>query len=134
MELGLKGRAAVITGGSKGIGKAIAQALAAEGVNLVLIARGKELLEKTGEEIAKATGVHVLAVTADIANTESLKAAAATAKDRFGTIHIVVNNAGSPMRRMDRQITWPDTDWADDVNLKMIGMLQIGRASCREGV
>jgi NAD(P)-dependent dehydrogenase (short-subunit alcohol dehydrogenase family) len=131
MELGLKGRTAVITGGSKGIGRAIAKGLAAEGVNLVLLARGKEQLEKTAEEIAnnnRATGVQVLAVPADIANTESLKAAAAAAKNRFGTIHIVVNNAGGPMRRMDRQITWPDADWADDVNLKMIGMLRATQA------
>jgi 3-oxoacyl-[acyl-carrier protein] reductase len=116
MELGLKGRAAAITGGSKGIGRAIAKALAAEGVNLVLLARGREQLEKTAEEIAQATGVEVLAVTADIADAESLNAAAA-AKNRFGAIHIVVNNAGNPMRRMDRQITWPDTDWTGDVFL-----------------
>ncbi len=128
MELGLKGRAAVITGGSKGIGKAIARALAAEGVNLVLLARGREQLEKTAEAIAGETGVQVLPVVADVANTESIKAAAAAAKDRFGAIHIVVNNAGGPMRRMDRQITWPDSDWADDVNLKMIGMLRVTQA------
>jgi len=124
MELGLKGRAAVITGGSKGIGKAIARGLGAEGVNLVLLARGRELLEKTAEEIAGETGVQVLPVPADVANAESINAAAAAAKDRFGTIHIVINNAGGPIRRMDRQITWPDTDWVDDVNLKMIGMLR----------
>jgi 3-oxoacyl-[acyl-carrier protein] reductase len=128
MELGLKGRAAAITGGSKGIGKAIARGLAAEGVNLVLLARGKEQLEKTAGEIAKESGVQVLAIPADIANSESLKSAAAAAKTRFGTIHIVVNNAGGPMRRMDRQITWPDADWTDDVNLKMIGMLRATQA------
>lgn len=128
MELGLKGRAAAITGGSKGIGKAIGRGLAAEGVNLVLLARGKEQLEKTAEEISKEFGVQVLPVVADITNTDSLKAAAAAAKNRFGTVHIVVNNAGGPMRRMDRQITWPDSDWAEDVNLKMIGMLRATQA------
>lgn len=128
MELGLKGRAAAITGGSKGIGRAIARGLAAEGVNLVLLARGKEQLEKAAEEIAKESGVQVLPVQADIANSESLKAAAVAAKDRFGAIHIVVNNAGGPMRRMDRQITWPDADWTDDVNVKMIGMLRATQA------
>jgi NAD(P)-dependent dehydrogenase (short-subunit alcohol dehydrogenase family) len=128
MELGLKGRAAAITGGSKGLGRAIARALAAEGLNLVLMARGKEQLEKTAEEIVKEFGVQVLAVPADIADTETLKAAASAAKDRFGTIHIVVNNAGGPMRRMDRQINWPDADWIDDVNLKMIGMLRATQA------
>ncbi|HTA44617.1 MAG TPA: SDR family oxidoreductase [Bryobacteraceae bacterium] len=128
MELGLKGRVAAITGGSRGIGKAIARGLAAEGVNLVLLARGKEQLEKTAEEVSQESGVQVLSVAADVTNAESLKAAAAVAKNRFGTIHIVVNNAGGPIRRMDRQITWPDTDWADDVNLKTIGMLRTVQA------
>ena len=83
MELGLKGRAAVVTGGSKGIGKAIARGLAAEGVNLILMARGKELLDKTAEEIRKGSGVKVLTISADITNAESVKAAAAAAKAEF---------------------------------------------------
>jgi len=124
MELGLKGRTAVITGGSKGIGKAIARALAAEGVNLTLIARGKEMLEKTAAEIRAETNVRVLAAPADVRNMESLKAAAETAAAQFKPIHIIVNNAGGPIRRLDRQITWPDSDWVDDINLKTVGMLR----------
>jgi 3-oxoacyl-[acyl-carrier protein] reductase len=104
------------------------QRLGRGGRELGLIARHREPLEKAAEEIGKETGVQVLAVVADIVDAESLKAAASAARDRFGTIHIVVNNAGGPMRRMDRQITWPDTDWADDVNLKMIGMLRATQA------
>ena len=128
MELGLKGRAAVITGASKGIGKAIARGLAAEGVNLVLMARGKELLDKTAEEIRQQSGVRVLAVSADITNSASVNAAAAAAKNEFDAIHIVVNNAGGPIRRMDRQITWQDTEWVEDLNLKAIGMLRVIQA------
>ncbi len=124
MELGLKGRIAVITGGSKGIGKAIAKGLAAEGVNLVLLARGKELLEKAAEEIKSQSKVRVLAIPTDITSTASLKAAADATATEFGTVHIVVNNAGGPIRRMDRQINWPDTDWMDDVSLKTMGMLR----------
>ena len=63
-----------------------------------------------------------------VGSAESINAAAAAAKERFGTIHIVVNNAGGPIRRMDRQITWPDADWTDDVNMKMIGMLRVTQA------
>jgi 3-oxoacyl-[acyl-carrier protein] reductase len=128
MELGLKGRVAAVTGGSKGIGKAIARALAAEGVNLVLMARGKEQLNKAADEIRKESGVTVLAVTADITKADSVNAAAAAAKEQFGTVHIVVNNAGGPIRRMDRQITWPDTDWVGDLDLKVIGMLRVIQA------
>lgn len=97
MELGLKGRVAAITGGSKGIGKAIARGLAAEGVNLVLLSRGKEALDKAAEEIRKEYGVKVLAVATDITSAESVKAAAAAAKSEFGAVHIVINNAGGPI-------------------------------------
>jgi 3-oxoacyl-[acyl-carrier protein] reductase len=78
MDLGLKSRVAVITGGSRGIGKAIARALAAEGVDLALIARGKE--HKTVAEICKTAGVRVLGVPADISKTESVQEAAAAVK------------------------------------------------------
>ena len=125
MELGLTGRVAVVTGGSKGIGKAIARGLAEEGVNLILLARGKELLEKTAEEIRAESKIKVLAVTADITSLDSVKAAAEAAKAQFESVHIIVNNAGGPIRRMDRQITWSDTEWIEDVNLKMIGMLRM---------
>ena len=128
MELGLKGRVAVITGGSKGIGKAIAQAFAAQGSNVVLLARGKDLLNQTAEQIRKESGVTVLAVPADITNSDSVNAAAAEAKKQFETIHVVVNNAGGPIRRMDRQITWSDKEWTEDVDLKLIGMLRVIQA------
>jgi NAD(P)-dependent dehydrogenase (short-subunit alcohol dehydrogenase family) len=128
MELGIKGRVAVITGASKGIGKAIAKGLASEGVNVVLLARGKELLDNAADEIKSRFDVRVLAIPADITNTASLKAAAETAVNEFGTVHIVVNNAGGPIRRMDRQINWPDTDWVEDVNLKTMGMLRTVQA------
>lgn len=128
LELGLKGRVAAISGASKGIGRAIARGLAAQGVNLVIIARGKEQLEKAAQQIRDESGVDVLAVQADIANMDSVNAGAAAAKDHFGTVHIVVNNAGNPMRRMDRQILWPDTDWADDLNLKIVGALRVTQA------
>ena len=49
-------------------------------------------------------------------------------KTEFPIVHILVNNAGGPIRRMDRQITWPDSDWVDDINLKAIGMLRVIQA------
>ena len=128
MELGLKGRVAAITGGSKGIGRAIARALAAEGVDLVLMARGKEQLDHTADDIRNACGVRVAAVQTDITSAESVDAAVAAAVREFPAIHIVVNNAGAPMRRMDRQILWPDADWLGDINLKLVGMLRVVRA------
>jgi 3-oxoacyl-[acyl-carrier protein] reductase len=128
MELGLNGRVAVITGGSKGIGRAIARGLAAQGVHLVLLARGKEQLDQSADDIRRAHGVTVLPLVADVSNAESVQAAAAEAHATFPTIHIVVNNAGAPIRRMDRQILWPDSDWVGDINLKLVGMLRVTQA------
>jgi 3-oxoacyl-[acyl-carrier protein] reductase len=125
MELGLRGRVAAITGGSKGIGKAIARGLAAEGVDLLLLARGRELLEQAADEIRSTTGVRVATIPTDITSADSVRSAAEDARAQFASVHILVNNAGGPIRRMDRQITWPDADWVDDLNLKTIGMLRV---------
>jgi 3-oxoacyl-[acyl-carrier protein] reductase len=128
MDLGLKGRVALVTGASKGIGKNIARGLADEGVHLVLLARGRELLEASADEIRRATGVRVLTVPTDLREMASVQAAVDAARAEFGTVHILVNNAGGPIKRQERQITWPDTDWVDDVNTKTIGMLRITQA------
>jgi NAD(P)-dependent dehydrogenase (short-subunit alcohol dehydrogenase family) len=128
MELGLSGRTAVITGGSKGIGRAIARGLAAQGVKLVLLARNAEALEKTAADIKAESGVEAIAASADITSSAQVDAAAKAAKDAFGTVHIVVNNAGGPMRRMDRQIFWPDSDWIGDLDNKILGALRVTRA------
>ncbi len=128
MELGLRGRTAVITGGSMGIGKAAAKGLAAEGVNLVLLARGKENLDKAASEIASENPVEVLTIPTNMRDANAVNAAAAAAATRFGTIHILVCTAGNRMRRPDRQILWDDEDWLDDVNVKTIGMLRAIRA------
>jgi NAD(P)-dependent dehydrogenase (short-subunit alcohol dehydrogenase family) len=128
MELGLKGRVAVISGGSKGIGRAIACGLAAEGVDVILLARGKEQLERAADDIRASHGVNVLPITADVTSTDALQAAAGHVKAAHPAVHIVVNNAGGPMRRTDRQILWPDTDWMDDLNQKIIGALRVTQA------
>src|SRR5687767_11704746 len=124
MDLRLKGRTAVVTGASKGIGRAIARGLAQEGVNLVVLARGKDALDQAADQIRREQGVKVLAVQADVRDIGQVKAAADAAKAEYGTVHIVINNAGSGIRRQDRQITWPDSDWVDDLNLKLIGALR----------
>ena len=105
MDLGLKGKTALVCAASKGLGKGCAMALAAEGVNLTITARGKEALEATAEEIRKAYGVKVIAVAGDITTPEGRAAALAPNK----TPDILVNNAGGPppgdFRDWDRD-TW----------------------------
>ena len=128
MDLGLKGRTAIVTGASKGIGKAIARGLAAEGVNLVLLARDPAALAAAADGIRRGTGVRVLALPTDVRDGDAVTAAAEAASREFPAIHIIVNNAGGPIKRQDRQITWPEADWADDVNTKTLGMLRVTKA------
>ena len=128
MNLGLKGRAALVTGASKGIGKAIAIGLAEEGVQLALLARTRVMLEAAADEIRSATGVTVLALPTDIRDAAAVAASVERARTELGSLHILVNNAGSPIKRPERQITWPDFDWRDDVDTKTLGMLRVTRS------
>jgi len=125
MDLRLKCRTAIITGASKGIGKAIALGLAEEGVQLALIARTSGALEEAAAQIRAATGVKVLALPTDIRDAGAVANAIKRAHSEFGVLHILVNSAGGPIKRADRQILWPDSDWHDDVDTKTLGMLRV---------
>jgi 3-oxoacyl-[acyl-carrier protein] reductase len=128
MDLGLNGRAALITGASTGIGRAIAVGLAEEGVRLALLARTDAVLQAAADEIRAATGATVLALPTDIRDTAAVVAAVERARAELGPLHILVNNAGGPIKRPERQIQWPDSDWRDDVDTKMLGMLRVTQA------
>jgi 3-oxoacyl-[acyl-carrier protein] reductase len=125
MNLGLAGRAALVTGASKGIGKAIALGLAEEGVRVALLARTAAVLEQAADEIRAATGATVLLLPTDIRDAAAVAAAVKRAHEQLGPLHILVNNAGGPIKRAERQITWPDSDWRDDVDTKTLGMLRV---------
>src|SRR6266498_3656553 len=108
MNLGLNGRAALVTGASKGIGKAIALGLAQEGVHVALLARTAAALGQVADEIRAVTGVTVLPLPADIRDSSAVAAAVQRAREQLGPLHVLVNNAGGPIKRPERQITWPD--------------------------
>src|SRR5258707_11716552 len=93
MNLGLKERVIIVTGASKGIGKAIAVAFAAEGSNVVLNARNQQELEQVAQEIQQSGG-NALALAADVTNTSEIQRLVQQAIEHFGTIHVLVNNAG----------------------------------------
>jgi 3-oxoacyl-[acyl-carrier protein] reductase len=95
MDLGLKGKTALVLGGSKGLGRGVADALAGEGVSVALLARGKEALDKAVTEI-NARGGRTIAVSADLADWPSVEAAANQARNEFGPIDILLNNSGGP--------------------------------------
>ncbi|HEY4338855.1 MAG TPA: SDR family oxidoreductase [Steroidobacteraceae bacterium] len=128
MDLGLKGRAALITGGSKGIGRAIARGLAEEGVRLALLARTETTLQAAADEIQAATGTTVLALPTDLRDAAAVALAVERAQAELGPMHILVNSAGGPIKRSERQILWADSDWHDDIDTKTLGMLRVTQA------
>jgi len=96
MNLGLKGKVALIAAASRGLGRAVAQELAAEGASLVLCARGTVALNETREQIVRDTDASVLAVTADVSVVSDVARVVDIALDKLGCIDILVNNAGGP--------------------------------------
>ncbi len=96
MDLGLAGKAAIVGGSSRGIGRAIATALAQEGCNVAICARGEDDLQATAEEIRSQTRAQVLAVTCDMSRFEDIKRLVRETVETFGRLDIVVNNAGGP--------------------------------------
>lgn len=94
MNLGLKGKNAIITGGSKGIGRGIALTLAQEGANVAICARGEEALRQTEKEL-RATGVNVYAATCDVGKFDQLDAFIESASKNLGGIDILVNNVSA---------------------------------------
>jgi 3-oxoacyl-[acyl-carrier protein] reductase len=90
----LKGKNAIITGASRGIGKAIAMTLAKQGINVVIAARSEESLDETAKEIRKTTGVEVLSVLCDVSKLGDLENLVNKTLEKFKKINILVNNAG----------------------------------------
>jgi 3-oxoacyl-[acyl-carrier protein] reductase len=125
MELGLRGKVAIVTGASKGIGKAIAAALAAEGVNLALCARGQALLAEVATVLQRRTDVQVLPVVADLSTLEGVQTLVRTTLSHFGTVDILVNNAGAI--RPGSLLSKPDEDWQSDWALKVFGYIRLTR-------
>jgi NAD(P)-dependent dehydrogenase (short-subunit alcohol dehydrogenase family) len=125
MELGLKGKAAVITGGSVGIGLAIAEGLAAEGVDLLLSARDAARLTREAERIASRFGVRVETVAADVSTPEATQAIAEAAEARFGGVDILINNAGTGSN--ETILEAPDGKWDFYWDLHVMAAVRLAR-------
>ncbi|MGZ5260825.1 MAG: SDR family NAD(P)-dependent oxidoreductase, partial [Burkholderiales bacterium] len=94
MDLGIKGKSAIVTGGSRGIGRETARQFLEEGVRVTICGRNAETLERARAGLARQTGGEVHAVVADTINPADIERLVASAKQRFGTVDILVNNAG----------------------------------------
>ncbi|MEK6592989.1 MAG: SDR family oxidoreductase [Pseudomonadota bacterium] len=124
MELGLKGKVAIVTGGTEGIGKATALKLAQEGAKVAICARRAEPLEKAADEIGK-TGAEVLAVAADMSRPADIERFMKAVIERFGRIDILVNNAGTSARGKFLEVD--DATWSSDLELKVFGAIRCTR-------
>jgi 3-oxoacyl-[acyl-carrier protein] reductase len=123
MDLQLSGKVAIITGASRGIGRAIAETLAAEGMNLVLVARSQDLLDA----LAVALKTDCLVLAADLREPDAAARVVDAAVERFGQIDLLVNNAGATVRGDFLALT--DEQWADGFALKLFGAMRMCRAA-----
>ncbi len=130
MDLQLHAKVAIVTGGSRGIGKAVALALAREGADVALVARSQATVDATAQEIAGETGRTVRGYVADAGQGDAVKAAVAAILADFGHIDILVNNAAAPAGQGPVPSLTELTDAAvlDEVNIKVVGYLRFARA------
>lgn len=122
MDLGLNDRVAIVAASSKGLGKAVALGLAAEGAKLALCARGEEELRRTASEIP----TEVLAEVVDVTNESQVNAFVANVLRKFGRIDICVTNAGGPPAKKFADTT--TDDWRAAVDLNFISTIHFARA------
>jgi 3-oxoacyl-[acyl-carrier protein] reductase len=128
MDLGLRDRVAIVAAASRGLGKAVAIGLAREGVRVTILARGRDTLNATAEEIRRETGADVLPLPADVTRQADVKRVVEETLKKWGRVDILVNNAGGPPSTSFLQSSVEDFRRAIDLNLMSAIML------CKEAV
>ena len=128
MEIRLDGKTALITGGSDGIGRAMARKFAETGASVAILAREPGRLEEARREIADAAAgsqARVEAVSCDVTDPEQIKAAWATVAESLGPVDILINNAGHSNARPFLEVT--DEQWQEDLDLKLFAAIRLAR-------
>jgi NAD(P)-dependent dehydrogenase (short-subunit alcohol dehydrogenase family) len=131
MDLGLQGKRAIVTGGSRGIGKAIARELAREGVDVAIVARNSEALESAAQALGAETNRRILPFAADVTGKEEIDHMVAEVARQLGGVDILVNSGSAPGG--SATATGPietviDEDLIQDFNVKYVGALRCSRA------
>jgi len=133
-KFSLEGKAAIVTGASRGLGKGMATALAQAGADLVIASRTKSVLEKTAEEI-KEFGHYVIPVAADVSKKEDIKIMVETALKEFGRIDSLFNHAG--INRRCPSENYSEKDWDEIININLKGVFlcaqAVGRVMIKQG-
>ncbi len=125
MELGLKGKVALVTGGSMGIGGATALLLAQEGARIAISARRTKELEDTAQRLRAETGADVLAVPADCTRVGDVKALVERVIEQYGRIDVLVNSIGSA--KAGDFLKLSEDDWHQSLALKLMGQIRVAR-------
>jgi 3-oxoacyl-[acyl-carrier protein] reductase len=122
MDLGIRGRSAIVTGGSRGIGRETARQFLEEGVRVTICGRNAETLEHARAELAKMTGGEIHAVAADMMKPDDIERLVESAKQRFGGVDILVNNAGQMYSGRFNAMT--DSGLKEQLETKLFGFLR----------
>ena len=125
MELGIKNKVALVTAASRGLGRAVAEEIAAEGASLVICSRKTETIEHVANGIREAAGVEVLGVAADVSKAVDVARLVQAAIDRFGRIDILVTNAGGPPAGQFESFTLQQ--WEDATRLLLHSAVELAR-------
>jgi 3-oxoacyl-[acyl-carrier protein] reductase len=125
MDLGLGGKVAIVTGGSKGIGRAVALALLGEGASVMVCARGQDALDEVVAAAGPVASAGIAAAAADLTRPEAMEAVVERCRGRFGGVDILVNNAGST--RPGEFLKLSDDAWMEDWSLKFFGYVRMAR-------
>ena len=126
MDLGLRGKVALVAAASRGLGRAVAEELAMEGSAVVMCARGEEALSAAVDSIGAGTGAEVIGIAADVSRAEDVNRVVSAAIDRFGRVDILVTNAGGPPS--GRFESLGADKWDDAVRLTLLSTVNLCRA------
>jgi 3-oxoacyl-[acyl-carrier protein] reductase len=127
MNLGLKDKVVLVTAASQGIGRAIAEAFAAEGAKVAITARRGDHIQKAAQEISQTSGTQVMGIAADASKADDNRRMVEEVVRRFGSVHVLVNNAGG-VGAFAGFDSLSDNDWLDVLNLNVMSAVRATRA------
>ncbi len=126
MDLGIRGKAAIVCGASQGLGRACAEVLAGEGVKMIVCSRSFDRIFKAARSIAETWGATVVPIAADVSQPESPEKLVREAMAKFGTVDILINNAGGPPPGKFEQLN--DREWEEAFHLTLMSAVRMTRA------